>query len=353
MRKYYKQFGVVHQIALGGKRVAMRAEGVVYYLHGDHGRPCGRLGSTSLTTCGSRGGCGGAERGSVVARRLYHPYGAERYAEGALPTDFTFTGQRKMPGLGLMHYGARYYHPLLGRFISADTIVPEPSEPQDFNRYAYVRNNPLRFVDPSGHRLSDPADPEHDPTIPPPFHERPDRWVPQKRRNEARKCILGSAIFDTLATIVSLWGTEVEVAVTLVVASSDGPSPIADVPAPVAGVIAYQKTLGKVENWLGVGSSVNTIVADILDGYTYIDDDTGYGLPEVVVGQRTVDDLIMGLDSQLLGLIVPEAFVDTAINANQALDNWIDLSNTGEDPTWELRVTWDGGWYVRHYSKDK
>jgi len=60
----------------------------------------------------------------------------------------------------------RYHDPLLGRFISADTIVPEPSEPQDLNRYAYVRNNPLRFVDPSGHRLSDPADPEHDPTVP-------------------------------------------------------------------------------------------------------------------------------------------------------------------------------------------
>jgi len=51
----------------------------------------------------------------------------------------------------------RYYDPLLGRFISADTIVPDPSEPQDFNRYAYVRNNPLRFVDSSGNMPDSPA----------------------------------------------------------------------------------------------------------------------------------------------------------------------------------------------------
>jgi hypothetical protein len=44
----------------------------------------------------------------------------------------------------------RYYDPTLGRFVSADTIVPEPGNPQSLNRYAYVKNNPLRYVDPSG-----------------------------------------------------------------------------------------------------------------------------------------------------------------------------------------------------------
>ena len=50
-----------------------------------------------------------------------------------------------------MYYGAHYYHPALGRFVSADTIVPNPGNPQDLNRYAYVRNNPLRYVDPTGY----------------------------------------------------------------------------------------------------------------------------------------------------------------------------------------------------------
>jgi RHS repeat-associated protein len=52
---------------------------------------------------------------------------------------------------GLLYYGARYYDPALGRFISADTVVPGAGNPQNLNRYAYVRNNPLRYTDPTGH----------------------------------------------------------------------------------------------------------------------------------------------------------------------------------------------------------
>jgi RHS repeat-associated protein len=67
------------------------------------------------------------------------------------PTDFGYTGQRDVPSTGLMYYRARFYHPALGRFVSADTIVPEPGQPQDFNRYSYVRNSPVNLVDPNGH----------------------------------------------------------------------------------------------------------------------------------------------------------------------------------------------------------
>ncbi|MCP4543491.1 MAG: RHS repeat-associated core domain-containing protein [Chloroflexi bacterium] len=119
-----------------GQRVAMRAGDVVYYLHGDH------LGSTSLTTNAS---------GGVTARQLYYPYGEVRWGEGAAATDFGFTGQRSVAGTGLVFMHARFYDPLLGRFVSADTIVPDPGNPQDLNRYAYVRNNPLMYIDPSGH----------------------------------------------------------------------------------------------------------------------------------------------------------------------------------------------------------
>ncbi len=52
-------------------------------------------------------------------------------------------------------YNARWYDGKLGRFVSADTIVPGPGNPQSFNRYAYVLNNPLKYVDPSGHREVD------------------------------------------------------------------------------------------------------------------------------------------------------------------------------------------------------
>jgi len=56
-----------------------------------------------------------------------------------------------MAGLGIYHFNARFYSPKLGRFLSADTITPNVANPQDLNRYSYVRNNPLRYIDPSGH----------------------------------------------------------------------------------------------------------------------------------------------------------------------------------------------------------
>lgn len=52
---------------------------------------------------------------------------------------------------GLYYYNARYYEPGLARFVQADTIVPNASNPQSYNRYAYVRNSPINFNDPTGH----------------------------------------------------------------------------------------------------------------------------------------------------------------------------------------------------------
>ena len=52
--------------------------------------------------------------------------------------------------MGLYFYNARYYDPTIGRFISADTLIQAPFDPQSLNRYSYVRNNPLRYVDPTG-----------------------------------------------------------------------------------------------------------------------------------------------------------------------------------------------------------
>jgi len=58
--------------------------------------------------------------------------------------------------------GAREYDPSLGRWLSADTIVPDLADPQSLNRYSYVSNNPLRYVDPSGHEGEEPP-----PGVPP------------------------------------------------------------------------------------------------------------------------------------------------------------------------------------------
>jgi RHS repeat-associated protein len=87
--------------------------------------------------------------GAVLTRQSYYPYGGVRQA-GDLPTDITFTGQRS-DATGLMHFGARYFSSTLGRFISADSIVPGLGNPQNLNRFSYVLGNPIRYMDPSGH----------------------------------------------------------------------------------------------------------------------------------------------------------------------------------------------------------
>ena len=61
-----------------------------------------------------------------------------------------FTGQREDATIGLYFYNARYLDPVLGRFTQPDTIVPQPGNPQALNRYSYVLNNPLKYIDPSG-----------------------------------------------------------------------------------------------------------------------------------------------------------------------------------------------------------
>ena len=81
----------------------------------------------------------------------YTPYGEMRrdYPRGVIPTDRRYTGQRQ-EAFGLYDYGARYYSPGLGRWISADVLVPNPTNPQSLNRYAYVSNSPVVYLDPDG-----------------------------------------------------------------------------------------------------------------------------------------------------------------------------------------------------------
>ena len=70
------------------------------------------------------------------------PFGETRFTTGAMKTDKLFTGQREITRLGIYHYRARFYSPKLGRFLSADTIVPGSTitkyslnySPNDFKR---------------------------------------------------------------------------------------------------------------------------------------------------------------------------------------------------------------------------
>ena len=81
----------------------------------------------------------------------YYPFGEVRTNTGTVDLPYKFTGHELDPETGLYYCGARYYDAPQGRFISPDTIVQSPGDPQTLNRYAYARNNPLLYTDPSGH----------------------------------------------------------------------------------------------------------------------------------------------------------------------------------------------------------
>ncbi len=95
------------------------------------------------------------QAGATLTNNYYYPYGGNRGGAFSNLTTKRFTGQyheSSLPGgEGLSYYNARWYDAKLGRFLSADTLVPGPANPQAFNRYSYVLNNPLRFTDPTGH----------------------------------------------------------------------------------------------------------------------------------------------------------------------------------------------------------
>ena len=92
--------------------------------------------------------------GTETTRIIYKPYGAidQAHSPGTDAVTKKFTGQEFDEETGLYYYNARYYDPAIGRFVTADTIVPENGkDPQGFNRYSYVKNNPVNYTDPSGH----------------------------------------------------------------------------------------------------------------------------------------------------------------------------------------------------------
>uniref|UniRef100_UPI00141F3DC2 RHS repeat-associated core domain-containing protein n=1 Tax=Isoptericola sp. BMS4 TaxID=2527875 RepID=UPI00141F3DC2 len=84
---------------------------------------------------------------NTLSRRYSDPYGGTRKG-GAWTGDHGFL-DKPTDSTGLVHVGARYYDPALGRFISVDPVM-DLSDPQQWNAYSYSNNNPVTWSDPSG-----------------------------------------------------------------------------------------------------------------------------------------------------------------------------------------------------------
>jgi RHS repeat-associated protein len=124
---------------VGGQRVARVANlGSIYYYYGDH------LGTARLITNGGGTTCYDAD---------YFPWGGEQNVY--VPTcqqNYKFTGKERDPDMGVDYFGARFYSHSMARFYSPDPLLNSgrPGNPQNWNRYAYVLGNPLKFTDPTG-----------------------------------------------------------------------------------------------------------------------------------------------------------------------------------------------------------
>jgi RHS repeat-associated protein len=124
-------------IFFNGRRAARLdlPSAAVHYYFSDH------LGSASVVTSAT---------GTIQDESDYYPFGGERVVTNTDPNPYKFTGKERDSESGLDNFGARYNSSGLGRFMSVDPVAGSLSNPQSLNRYTYVLNNPLNFIDPTG-----------------------------------------------------------------------------------------------------------------------------------------------------------------------------------------------------------
>ena len=119
----------------------------LYYIGRDY------LGSITHVTPES--GSAGYEYSYDAWGNLRNPATQAVYAQNNQPDLFLgrgFTGHEHLSFCGLINMNARLYDPAVGRFLSPDPYVQSPDFTQSYNRYSYVWNNPLKYIDPTGEK---------------------------------------------------------------------------------------------------------------------------------------------------------------------------------------------------------
>jgi len=270
----------------GATRVAMREDGGdPMWLLGDH------LGSTSVVA---------NYDGSLYSRQGYMPWGETRFVVGQTPTVYQFTGKLNQISLGLYFYNARWYDSALGRFAQPDTIVPATGNPDTFDRFAYVSNNPIKFIDPSGHQKRDE---------PPEDEDNDDYWnfFTWTRDQRVLDFIGKTILFADVTAMVISYAEQLfvdGVAVILLIGCVGGPKACAGaVGLALTTDVTVTTLTGQVEDRLGAYSFLATAYLDFNERNNYINLNN---LSSTTIG---VDTLVSGRNA-LLGLL-PEANIDS------------------------------------------
>jgi len=112
--------------------MAQAAETVTYYYTNQQGTP--------LATADASG--------NIVSTSDYRPYGSQ--VLGSSATGPGYTGHVNDPDSGLVYMQARYYDPLIGRFLSSDPKMPDAGDVDRFGRFSYASDNPVGNIDPDG-----------------------------------------------------------------------------------------------------------------------------------------------------------------------------------------------------------
>lgn len=167
-------------VFFGGKRLARRvvSSGQIQYYFADH------LGSSRVVTDAS---------GNILDDADFYPFGGERTYTSTSGNAYKFTSKERDAESGLDDFGARYFTSQFGRFMTPDwsaspVLVPyaDLGNPQTFNLYSYVANNPLNGVDPEGHLRLDIGPSRaryHDPDYGDPMYGDP--VTPEQAQNTA------------------------------------------------------------------------------------------------------------------------------------------------------------------------